>query len=91
MSREFPVVEVHWDDSCSDDSWQAIEQIREDHDRRGVLKCRTMGFLVYEDDAAYIIASTLCAEDIEDVRTLGACQMCIPKSCVTGFWELTGV
>lgn len=51
-----PLVEVEWQDAYSDDSWQSAKKAR----KSGPMWCRTVGYLLREDDDAIVLADTIC-------------------------------
>lgn len=55
---------IEWDDHESQDEWTTVDKAKEGWGTH----CNTIGWLIHEDDKAYIVASTL----VEDGRT---CQV----------------
>lgn len=74
---ELALLEVDWLDSASRDCWTDIEWTRRRDDMPGGMKCRTVGYLIAEDDETITLAGSVC------VNLDAACSMQILKRCIT--------
>lgn len=70
-----PIEIVYWLDSCSVDAWEQADT------RRNPSSCRTVGYVVYEDEYCISLASSLALHDGQGVDC--CLTMTIPKVAIT--------
>jgi len=67
----FECIYVEWVDAMAECDWEEITESR-------IHKCRSLGFLVYEDELTLCIASVVSAED-----RMSNAKIHIPKAWIT--------
>lgn len=74
---DYPLVWIDWLDSTGGGGWRSIEGLG-----RAMLECRSVGFLVHEDDESVTVSASLASlgNADEPIR--------IPKVSITGRWEI---
>ncbi len=74
-----PIVDVLWLDSIGVGGWKDKDYLLEDS-----LECRTVGFLVCEDDKSIIVSSSLCNANDEHCHS----PIRIPKVAIKSYEEI---
>jgi len=54
MDSPYPVVQIHWSDACSEETWAEFDDKMLD-----LVDCVTCGYLVYEDKRRIVVAASL--------------------------------
>lgn len=70
-AKQYPLIEIEWDDHSSDDHWHLVEEAL-----NTPKKCVSVGWLVWEDDKGITIISAI-NEDFF------GCSQYLVKSCIT--------
>lgn len=86
MIEHFPIVEIHWLDHTSNDDWVTLKEIPKILEEGANV---SVGYLIKEDDNAYIIMMTI-PKDLENPEATGSMAMRILKGTVCGFKLLVG-
>jgi hypothetical protein len=73
--KNYPAVEVIWEDSCSDSGWQTTDQID-----RGPYYATTRGSLIHRDEKRVIVALTVTSEETKQDHCSD--RITIPMGCV---------
>jgi hypothetical protein len=69
MTRKLPMVEVEWQDACSENGWARREEYRE----RTPMSIRSIGFLAHRDKSRLVIVQSHSAGDrLNDSLTIPA-------------------
>lgn len=74
------VVYVEWLDAASSGDWRGYEDV---DDLVGAVECRTIGFLVKENNDELIISPTLA-----DTQGQYASYFAIPQGCIKNRWTI---
>ena len=56
--REYPLVEIKWDDTCNNSSWTSIPDLKNHH----VVNCVTIGRLISKTAKEYKITATVASD-----------------------------
>lgn len=78
-----PLVVVEWEDATNVATWEALSQVPV-WANDGTQVCRSVGYLVYEDDTCLVLAARVSLHT--EPRQVGLFER-IPKGCITGRWD----
>jgi hypothetical protein len=70
---------IEWVDAHSGKGWQELEDMRE---RNGPLHCRSVGWLISQNQEYVTIAAHLSGERNENVVICGCGDLAIPRRCI---------
>ena len=68
---------IEWIDSHSGSGWQSMETVKNE-----LLYCRSVGWLVSENDKSILIASSISGEKNGDIKLCVGGDVCIPKKAI---------
>lgn len=66
MSENFGLVIVYWRDAASDDRWQKISDAKEMTPE----PCRTVGWLLNQNETHYVIAGTVGGDECSQIFSI---------------------
>jgi len=79
------LVLITWIDSCSGRGWTDIDAAKKNH---GVVRCRSVGWILVEDEEAILLASSLGGSRIDGEPYCANGEMSIPKVAILGIQEI---
>jgi hypothetical protein len=90
MKRKPKLIELHWLDCLQRASWKSGENIETMLTDTSDMECRTVGFLIAENETVVIVAATTGPPDKEfgehEDKVLG--PLVIPRGAITEMWEI---